>query len=64
MRAEKKFCCAIKLIWGVQSPAQKYSGSLPGQITAISAAIPTQYKGRFAIVTDVGSGCGGRGRRD
>jgi hypothetical protein len=50
---------AIKLIWVVQSPAQKYSGSLLTQITCISLAIPAQYKGRFAIVTNVGPGCDG-----
>jgi hypothetical protein len=53
----------IRLIWVVQSPSQKYSGSLLTQITSISAAIPAHTKGRFAIVTDVGSGCDGRGWR-
>jgi hypothetical protein len=45
----------------VQPPSQKYSGSLLTQITSISFAIPAHTKGRFAIVTDVGSGCDGRG---
>jgi hypothetical protein len=63
MTAEKKFSFAFNLIWVVQSLAQKYSGSLLTQITSISAAIPTHTKGRFAIVTNGGSGCDGRGRR-
>jgi hypothetical protein len=50
----------INLIWAVQCPSQKYSGSLLTQITSISAAIPTHTKGRFAIVTNVGPGCDGR----
>ncbi|MFZ0723210.1 MAG: hypothetical protein WAM99_20315, partial [Xanthobacteraceae bacterium] len=45
----------------VQPPAQKYSGVLFTQITSISLAIPAHTEGRFAIVTDVGQGCGGRG---
>jgi hypothetical protein len=63
MTAEKKFSFGFKLIWVVQSLAQKYSGSLLTQITSISAAIPTHTKGRFAIVTNVGLGCDGRGWR-
>jgi hypothetical protein len=55
---------AINLIWVVQSPLRKYSGSLLTQITSTTLAIPAQYKGRFAIVTDVGSGCDGREWRD
>src|ERR1700684_180664 len=43
--------------------AQKYFCSLLTQITCISLAIPAHTKGRFAIVTDVGSGCDGRGQR-
>jgi hypothetical protein len=54
----------INLMLPVQPPSQKYSGSLFIQITCISFAIPAQYKGRFAIVTDVGSGCDGREWRD
>jgi hypothetical protein len=53
----------INVIWVVQSPSQKYSRSLPTQITCISLAIPAHTEGRFAIVTDVGLGCDGRGRR-
>jgi hypothetical protein len=44
----------------VQSPLQKYSRSLLTQITCISLVIPAHTKGRFAIVTNVGSGCDGR----
>ena len=51
---------AINLIWVAQSPLRKYSRSLLTQITCISLAIPAHTKGRFAIVTDVGSGCDGR----
>jgi hypothetical protein len=56
----EKFSFSFKLIWVVQSPAQKYSGSLLTQITCISLAIPAYTKGRFAIVTDVRLGCDGR----
>jgi hypothetical protein len=54
----------FNLIWVVQSHSQKYSGSLLTQITSISLPIPAHTKGRFAIVTDVGLGCDGRGWRD
>ena len=47
----------------VQSRSQKYSHSLLTQITCISSAVPPHSEGRFAIVTDVGAGCGGRKRR-
>jgi hypothetical protein len=40
----------------VQSLLQKYSGFHLTQITSISLAIPSHTEGRFAIVTDVGSG--------
>src|ERR1700733_425632 len=44
----------------VQSSLKKYSGFPKPQITGIiHASRPTE--GRFAIVTDVGTGCGGRG---
>jgi hypothetical protein len=48
----------------VQPFSQKYSGSLLTQITCISLAIPVHTEGRFAIVTNVGLGCDGRGWRD
>ncbi|MDR3487879.1 MAG: hypothetical protein P4M05_23645 [Bradyrhizobium sp.] len=47
----------------VESSSQKYSGSLLTQITSISFAIPARTEGRFAIVTNVGQGCDGRGWR-
>ena len=59
----EKFSFGFNLIWVVQSPLQKYSRSLLTQITCISLAIPAHTEGRFAIVTNVGSGCDGRGRR-
>ena len=59
--AEKKFSFGFKLMLPVQTRSQKYSGSLFTQITCISLAIPARTKGRFAIVTDVGQGCDGRG---
>ena len=40
----------------VQPFARKYSRSLLTQLTSISIAIPHPQEGRFAIVTDVGSG--------
>jgi hypothetical protein len=64
MTAEKKFYFWFNLIWVVQSPSQKYSGSLLTQITCISFAIPAHTKGRFAIVTNVRLGCDGRELRD
>src|SRR5471030_1534994 len=40
----------------VESPLQKYSGSLPSQITSTSRASRPNTEGRFAIVTNVGLG--------
>jgi hypothetical protein len=60
MRVEEKFSCRIKLICPVQSSPQKDSRFQPTQITSISPAIPSRFEGRIAIVTDVGTGCGGR----
>jgi hypothetical protein len=56
MRIEGKFCRGINVIWVVQSPSQKYSGSLLTQITSISFASRPNTEGRFAIVTNVGHG--------
>src|ERR1700735_737893 len=47
--------CETSLLLKIRNNA-----SLPTQITCISFAIPAHTKGRFAIVTDVGSGCDGR----
>jgi hypothetical protein len=55
--------CRPKSDLHVESPLQKYFHSLLTQITCISLAIPAHTEGRFAIVTDVGAGCGGRRRR-
>jgi hypothetical protein len=46
---------------GVQPPSQKYSCFHLTQITSRTFRIPSHTEGRFAIVTDVGTGCGGRG---
>ena len=54
----------INVMLPVQSPSQKYSGSLLTQITFTTLAIPAHTRGRFAIVTNVGLGCDGRELRD
>jgi hypothetical protein len=46
----------IKLMLPVQSSPKKYFASRFPQITSISPAILFPLEGRFAIVTDVGSG--------
>ena len=45
----------------VQSSLQKYFHSRLTQITSTSLVIPAHTEGRFAIVTNVGQGCDGRG---
>ncbi|MEH2501791.1 aconitase B [Bradyrhizobium sp. AZCC 1578] len=40
---------------------QKYSASRQTQITGKDLAIPSRRRGALAIVTNVGTGCGGRG---
>jgi len=45
----------------VQPSLQKYFASVVGRNISMSLAIPSHTEGRFAIVTDVGTGCGGRG---
>jgi len=45
----------------VQSTLQKYSASQFAGNTFMDFRRPAQAEGRFAIVTDVGQGCGGRG---
>ena len=53
MRLEEKFSFWINVIWVVQSPLQKYCGSLSTQISSISSpSCPTE--GRLEIVTDAG----------
>jgi hypothetical protein len=51
----------FNVIWAVQPSLQKYFGFHTPQITSRTLAIPSHTEGRFAIVTDVGTGCGGRG---
>src|SRR5450631_6900 len=46
---------------GVQPCSQKYFASMVGRNISMSLAIPSHTEGRFAIVTDAGTGCGGRG---
>jgi hypothetical protein len=46
----------IKLMLPVQPAPQKYFPSRFAQITSISPAVLLPLEGRFAIVTDVGSG--------
>ena len=60
LRAQGNLLNWINLIWVVQSFPQKYSGSLLTQITSTSFASRPNTEGRFAIVTNVGSGCDGR----
>ena len=45
----------------VQPPLQKYFCFRTPQITSRTFRIPSHTEGRFAIVMDVGPGCGGRG---
>jgi hypothetical protein len=45
----------------VESLLQKYFCFHTPQITSRTLRIPSHTEGRFAIVTDVGTGCGGRG---
>jgi hypothetical protein len=61
LRAKSNFLNRIKLFLPVQSRSQKYSASRFTQITFKTPAVPSHSEGRFAIVTDVGAGCDGRG---
>jgi hypothetical protein len=45
LRAGRKFSCGIKLISPVQTCPQKYSVSLPTQITSRTAAVPPLKRG-------------------
>jgi hypothetical protein len=62
-RAQRDLLNWINVMLPVQSSSQKYSGSLLTQITSTTLAIPAHIKGRFAIVTNVRSGCDGRRQR-
>jgi hypothetical protein len=50
-----KFFNALKLIWAVQTSAQKYSVLIEAQISS-SWLCPASQEGRIAIVTDVERG--------
>jgi hypothetical protein len=56
VRLQLNFLNNFKLFLPVQSRAQKYFSSSPGQITSKTQPIPRPQEGRFAIVTDVGCG--------
>jgi hypothetical protein len=60
LRAKPNFMNRIKLFLPVQFRSQKYSASRFTQIT-FKTTRPAHSEGRFAIVTDVGAGCDGRG---
>jgi hypothetical protein len=60
MLPEKKFFRRINVIPLVQSCLKKYSVSRPPKSNPYFA-YPVPDEGRFAIVTDVGAGCGGHG---
>jgi hypothetical protein len=61
LRQKTDFLKRIKLIWPVQSDLRKYFPSPVTQIKSISLAV-LSLRGALAIVTNVGAGCGGRGR--
>ena len=53
----------FKVIWAVQSLAQKYSAFHLTQISGYFRAVPTRQEGRIARRHERGTGCGGRGQR-
>jgi hypothetical protein len=57
LRLKSKNPC--RLIWPVQSAPEKYSGFHRSQISGLSRPFRSG-KGALAIVTNVGTGCGGR----
>jgi len=60
LRERSKFVCPLKLIWGVQSLAQKYSSFVFTEIDVHSArSAPTQ--GAYRDRHERGAECGGRG---
>jgi hypothetical protein len=61
MRDETNFLNPFKVICPVQSSPRKYTSSRRPQISPTSQPVPARQEGRIAIVTDVGSECGGRG---
>jgi hypothetical protein len=60
VRQKTKLLSGIKLILPVQSCLKKYSDLPKVQISLYRLPSRSSQKGRFAIVTDVGAGCGGR----
>jgi len=56
-----KFVSGIILIRAVQIGAQKYSPFGKSEIVSMLPLSRASQEGRFAIVTNVGAGCGGRG---
>jgi hypothetical protein len=56
VRLTTNFSNPIKLMLPVQSSCQKYFASRLAQIKSINPAVLFPLEGRFAIVTDVGSG--------
>jgi hypothetical protein len=53
----------FKMIWAVQSPAQKYSAFLTTQISGYFPAVPSRQEGRIARRHERGTGCDGRRQR-
>ncbi len=62
MRQKEKFSCGINVIWVVQSPSAKIF-RFRRRANQIYDLRHPAIEGRFAIVTDVGAGCGGREQR-
>jgi hypothetical protein len=56
---QRNFLFHFNVICPVQSPRKKYSSSI-FQKYMLSSRLSCPAEGRFAIVTDVGMGCGGR----
>src|SRR5258708_39192638 len=61
LRLKTNFGCAFKSMTSVQIWREKYSALRSAKISRILLAIPPRAEGRFAIVTDVEAGSGGRG---
>ena len=64
LRQNANLSSRIRLMLAVQSRLKKYFGFrvCPNHLYKL-AAVPPPREGRFAIVTDVGAGCDGRGWR-
>jgi hypothetical protein len=61
LRVKSNFPNPINDVCLVKLPGQKYSAFQKQQIRDISLPSRATQKGRFAIVTDAGAGCNGRG---